>query len=380
MKIKQIFSVLLAAALLICVCALSGCAGKKTIDLKDYTAVSFSGYDGSGTARVDIDTDAMLPLFGDGSALWLYDCFSWTTDAVSDTLSNGDILKVKVTYNETMINNANARVINTELSFPVTGLKEKEKLDLSGTVTLDVQGISPECTVTVKSDTLSASQFTVTTESGEELDEYSLMNRKFRSGERITVSLTESAVKNLSQQYLIDNTSFELTVNCDSRYILSAADLSENDRKALDKAAENFVNEKVTAALGGNDRAVLNEAVSAASGLNLGKLYAGCSQRLDKLEVKEFDSAYVGHNDITSWGVTKQEKYAYYLYSADIKYYAREFFDIYDEEKSIVLLVEIYEPRITPDGLQYSKMSMKAVKDIDTAKSQYIPDSMEKLA
>lgn len=380
MKFKNIFSTILAAAVLMCVCALSACEGKKTIDLKDYVSVTFSGCNGSGYAKVDLDVDAMLPLFNDGAMLWLYDCFSQTSAPSGGTLSNGDTLKVKFTYNETLMKNANVNVTNTELSFPVTGLKEKEKLDLSQTIKLNVSGVSPECRVSLDKSSLRGWAFTITTEDGETLDDYALTRRQFRDGEKITAALTEGSLKSLSEQYTIDKPSVELTVNCGSKYILSAADLSAENRRALDDTARSFAEQKTAAALGGTDRAVLNDAISAASGLNVGTLYAGCSQRLEKLEVKELDSAYVGIDYISTWGAAKEEKYAYYLYGADIKYYAKNFFDVYDDETTIVLVVKIKNPMITPEGLKYSEMTIAAAKDIDTAKARYAAsDKMEKL-
>ena len=50
----------IALIVLICVLVNSG----KTIDLNDYLIVEFSGYDGYGKARVDIDWDAIEKKYG----------------------------------------------------------------------------------------------------------------------------------------------------------------------------------------------------------------------------------------------------------------------------------------------------------------------------
>ena len=100
MKRKILISALITA-LLLCVCVLSGCSGSTVVDLKNYVGVSFTGYNGSGSASVEVDTDAMLPLFKSGSvtAASLYDSIDAETLEKSGKLTNGDTVHVKVTYN-----------------------------------------------------------------------------------------------------------------------------------------------------------------------------------------------------------------------------------------------------------------------------------------
>lgn len=379
---KKLFVSILAAIFMLGLCTLVGCSGKKLINLKDYVTVEFKGYNGSGIAEPIINYDAIAALFKGENAVYVSDSFESGNINNNGKLSNGDTVAIKINYNEMLVKNSNAKVTNSELLVTVSGLKEKEKLNLAGKVALKADGISPECTVSIVAlDNMHGAEFTIKTESDVEIDKNALYTMKFRDGEKLILTLTDKSAEQLSKQYIIENKTVELTVNCDSKYILAVSDLTADDRKTLDKTAEDFVNEKVKAALaGGNEgKDPLNRAISAASGLNVGTLYAGKSQRLDKLEIKQFNSAYVGLADVSNWGVIHQEKRAYYFYDADIKYYAKDFFDVYDEDTSIILVVKIQEPRITPEGIKYTDISFDAVKNIDAAK-KYISGKMEKLS
>lgn len=390
---RKLFVTALTVMLLMCVCALSGCSGSSvTIDLKDYVSVRFEGFNGSGTARVNIDSDAMLPLIKSNDEFTAYtiaDDFGAATIENNGKLSNGDTIKVKVNYSEQMMKNAKITVKNPELTFSVAGLKEKEKLDIFANVKFETVGASPECKVSVEyegtvSNLNGIRFFEVIDKSGTPLErtngEYYPLDY-FKNGDKVTVKIADNALEKLREEYEITETSREYTVQSDSKYILAANDLSADERKQLEKIAEDYVNEQTAAALKGGDkgRDNLNKVVSAASGLNIGTLYAGCSQRLDKLEIAGLNSAYVGIGETTSWGVTKEYKCAYCFYDANVKYYAKNFFDIYDEEKPIVFVVKIVEPTVTSDGIKYSEISFDAAENIEKARQSNITSKLEKL-
>lgn len=390
MRRKLLISVLITA-LLLCVCMVGGCSGSTVIDLKDYVTVDFIGYSGSGTARATVDTDAMLPLFKSGSvtAATLYDSFRAETLEKSGKLSNGDTVHVKVTFNEQLMKNAKIALKNTELSFTVSGLKEKEKLDVLSQVELKVEGASPECKVSVKypkklnrslNDLLKTEN-----ESGEVIEsiintsdgEFYLDELKgvFKNGDKITLTITDSAIESFNEFEVIGEKSKVYTVHSDSKYILSAADLTDDSRKELDKIAEEYLNARV----GNMDADARDIIVSAATGLNIGALKAGCSQKINALDIKGINSAYVGTGEITNWGVKKVVKRTYYFYDADVKYYAKNFFDVYDGEKDLILVVIISEPKITPNGIEYSGLNFGAAENIEIANNTWITSKLEKL-
>lgn len=382
MKMKKLLSVVLSAVLMMCVCALMGCsgAGKTTIDLKNYVKVGFDGYNGKGTVNVEVDTDAMLPLFKSGSvtAATLYDSFDAAAVESSGTLSNGDTVHVKVNYNEQMLKNANIEVKNTELTFTVSGLNEN-KVDVFADTEIKVDGISPECTVEINykratSYGLHKFPFEV---NGVVLETPGTQGKLggFKDGDKITLTLTKEALDTLQKHFNIEKTSLEYTVKCDSKYILSAADLSEKEREQLDKIAEEYLNSKINE-MSSETRDLI---VSAVTGLNTGTLKAGCSQRVDDLKAKGLNSAYVGIGEITDWGVKKEVKRAYYFYDADAKYYAKNFFDVYDDEKPLILVVIISDPKTTPNGIEYSSLNFGTAGSIEIANKTWITSKLEKL-
>lgn len=200
------------------------------------------------------------------------------------------------------------------------------------------------------------------------------LNGVFKNGDKLTLTITDKALEGFKEFEVIGEKSKEYTVNSDSKYILSAADLTDDARKELDKIAEEYLNSQINE-MSTDTRDLI---VSAATGLNIGALKAGKSQRIDDLKVKGLNSAYVGIGEITDWGVKKEVKRAYYFYNADAKYYAKDFFDVLDGEKPLILAVTISDPKITPNGIEYSGLIFSAVKDIETA-NKWITSKLEKL-
>ncbi len=369
--------------LLMCVCALGGCSGKAVIDLADYVSVDFSGGNGDGKAKVVIDTNAMLPLIEEQNApLAVAASFTAADIENNGKLSNGDTISVTVKYSEKMMENAKIDVQNTTLSFTVSGLKEKEKLDVFAGVEFISEGASPECTISVKYNGGPFYEiFDLKTASGEDISRnYGTL--QFANGDKIIVAIKDYELEELNAQYLIEETSREYTVQSDSKYLLTAADITSEMRDVLDKSAEDLVNEKVKAVIDGTDRDARLRLLSQVSGVNLGTLAAGVTNRIDKLEIKQFNSAYVGLGEVSgSLGATKDDqKSIYYIYDANISYYIKNIFDVYEDETECALIVRIDDPKITPEGVMYSGMTFGSAKDFQTAYDTHITSRFEKLS
>ncbi|MCM1166915.1 MAG: hypothetical protein NC299_13930 [Lachnospiraceae bacterium] len=379
---RKLISGVLSALLLACVCALGGCSGRTVIDLADYVSVEFSGYDGDGTAHVSVDSAAILPLVEEqNSPIAIAGSFTAAAVENNGKLSNGDTISVSVNFSEKMMENAKIDVRNSSLSFTVSGLKEKDKLDVFANVEFISEGTSPECTVSLKySGGYPYETFELITESGEIITG-NFESRKFANGEKVTVRLTESALEELVAQYLIEETSRGYTVTSDSSYILSPTDLSGGDRETLDKIAEDFLNEKIADLLSDKDRAARVTLLSQASGMNAGSIYAGVTWRIEDLNVKGLNSAYVGTGDVVgNWGVEIHDKKSiYYLYDAEFNYYIKQFFDVYEDSTECTFIVRVDEPKTTPEGVMYSGIVFGSAKDFNTAYNSYITSKFEKL-
>lgn len=381
MKRKLIICAL-TALLLTCVCTLCGCSGNTVIDLEDYVSVDFSGYDGAGTANVHIDAEAILPLIDDrNSPIAIAGSFTAGKIENNGKLSNGDTISVAVKYSEKMLENAKINVQNPTLSFTVSGLKEKDKLDVFAAVEFISEGTSLECVVSIKyNGGYPFDMFELETEDGEIITNR-FGDRKYTDGEKVTIRLTESALEELGAQYLIEETSREYTVKADGRYILTAVDLTDENRKTLDKTAEDFVNEKIQAITSNNDKSTRIRLLSNVSGVNAGRIAAGIPWRIDKLDVKELNSAYVGIGNVSgNWGGTiPDKKTIYYFFDADFSYYIEDYKTVYEEDTVCALIVRIDDPKITTDGLVYSNITFDSAKDCQTAYNSYITSDFEKL-
>ena len=100
--------------------ALTGCGGKKQIDLHDYVEVTLSKADGYGQARAVTDDASLEALvLSDGAdkksdleILTMWDLLAkvdYTLDK-TDHLSNGDIITVTVTYPDALEEALNAKI------------------------------------------------------------------------------------------------------------------------------------------------------------------------------------------------------------------------------------------------------------------------------
>lgn len=381
MKRKLIFGAV--ALIVICACAFCGCSAKRTINLADYVSVEFSGYSGDGTARVNIDADAMIPLLDNqNSPRTIAESFSAGEVKNNGKLSNGDTITVTVDYNEMLMNNAKINVQNPTLSFTVSGLKEKQKLDVFAGVEFITEGTSPECKINVTyNGGTPYGTLEMQLENGEIVAD-SFSNRNFKNGEKVTLRVSEKALEKLRTEYIINETSRDYIVQSDSAYILSPADLSDADRQSVDKIAEDFLHNKVQEILNNNDKDARLRLLANVSDVNLGSLYAGISSRVDSLAVKELKSAYVGVGNVSgSWGVEiKNQKSIYYIYDADCSYYIKEVgTKVHEGDTTCALIVRIDDPKITSEGVMYSDIAFASAKDYQTAYNSYITSSFEKL-
>ena len=193
MKSKFFFSVLSVVVAGTC---LTACSSKPTIDFEQCVSVDFNGYENEGNAIVRMDNDYILSLLGDMntlSAASLVNSFSVGQVENNGELSNGDVITVTVDTNQTALDNAKVNVKNTELHFTVEGLEEKPKLDIFSDVSLNVNGSSPYCTVSVEysgNQWLSSYSFEITSSDGTEKETYC-------NGDKVTVTLSQDAQDSL---------------------------------------------------------------------------------------------------------------------------------------------------------------------------------------
>lgn len=136
---KKIFVTFLALTL--CLCTLAGCsAGKIKVDMEDYISVSYTGYNGNGTAVFDFD---YVNFEYEIMSQWKDDDKSFTKlaeltalettincdPATIEGLSNGDKITVTMTYDKEKAKELGYSFTGTSKTFTVEGLNDAIMID-----------------------------------------------------------------------------------------------------------------------------------------------------------------------------------------------------------------------------------------------------------
>ncbi len=362
-------------ALALSLVVLSGCSGRKTtIDFEKCVDVSFTGYNGEGTAYISPDSGYLFSLLGDMnmlSAAELVDSFTINPPENNGTLSNGDKVTVEIETDKELLKNAKVAVKNTELSFTVSGLKDKPEADIFADVSLAVSGASPYCKVsaayTGDISSINNYSFMITAADGTEA-------QTCKNGDKVTVSLIDNALNNLRNDYVIKETSRDYVVKADSTYILSPDDLDGEGREKLNETAQNCLNEQINNILS-NKKSVGSAIIAKLTGYNPISV-ASSSAVVTSIDNVEFNSAYVGTAYETSmFGSVSEKRYVYFFYDADLSHNYKS-----PETRHCLLLIRLTDAIITKDGLSYSNVSVGARADFQTAYNELITSDFGKLS
>ena len=239
---------LMLAVGIVSVGLLTGCGGGASINLTDYATVNFEGVDGKGTATVNYDlTQLEKDFVGDDDGnisqeeaqeLVNFASFEmsikWELDK-QEALSNGDKVKLTVTYNE---DSAKEQKINikgeTTKEFEVTGLKEPitldafdpEVFDTDTGVKISYEGISPMASIVIENGCGDGQ--------AQRFVEY-VPDKTYEisNGDTITItaSLTEQAIK---EGYVLKEEQTQITVEGLESYVLNLSELNEGDRNNVE--------------------------------------------------------------------------------------------------------------------------------------------------
>lgn len=133
---------------------LTGC-GKKKIDIMEGLTVSFDGYDGYATAKLENEYSWEAEAF-EAAGIKSIDGFDTFAHAViiegsvsyevtpKENLSNGDEVTVKAKINQEALEEYDFELIaEKEKTFTVTGLKEIKEVDLFENIEVEFSGIAP---------------------------------------------------------------------------------------------------------------------------------------------------------------------------------------------------------------------------------------------
>ena len=135
-------------AIILALTALTGCGGKKTVDLTEYMVLTTDGANGYGSADCHVDSYMLLTVICDGDdtsdAEWfakaeLIDRINCVTENIN-TLSNGDKVSVTISYPDTLEEALGVSLSpksGTVWSAEIADLPEPEYIDLFEDIYLD---------------------------------------------------------------------------------------------------------------------------------------------------------------------------------------------------------------------------------------------------
>ena len=250
---------LMLAVGIVSVGLLTGCGGA-SINLTDYATVNFEGVDGQGTATVNYDlTQLEKDFVGDDDGnisqeeaqeLVNFASFEmsikWELDK-EESLSNGDKVKLTVTYNE---DSAKEQKINvkgdTTKEFEVTGLKEPitldafdpEVFDADTGVKISYEGISPMASIVIENGCGDGQ--------AQRFVEY-VPDKTYEisNGDTITItaSLTEQAIK---EGYVLKDEQTQITVEGLESYVSNLSELNEGDKSNVETKLNNLFKDRTS--------------------------------------------------------------------------------------------------------------------------------------
>lgn len=239
---------LLIVLLMILGVLLTGC-GKKKINVTDNLTVSFDGYDGYGTAKLDneyswendafeaagIESIQGLDTFAE--ALYIESAVSYEVTP-KENLSNGDEVTVKVTINQAALEDYDFELVaDSELKYTVKNLSELSTVDLFENIDVQYQGIAPDLTATL----IDANPDYYVGIKRYTLDKTNNLN----IGDIVTVT-AEYDEDRLSQSgYIAENNTKEFIVPETDKYAMSISDIPEDTINKMNKQFEDAIRAQV---------------------------------------------------------------------------------------------------------------------------------------
>ena len=235
-------------AVLICL-TLTACGSSTKVELSPYLSVSYTGYNGNGTAHVDFDFadfeygimsqwkgDDQFEKLGELTAVEM--TVTYAAD-VAENLSNGDTVTVKISFDEALAKEYGYAFTGLEKKFTVEGLTEPIMIDPfdESIMVIGVEGTAPFADLTmnyVGSRTAPEAYITYMADKN-----YNLAN-----GDTVTVTATMSS-QYTEQGYLLTRNEMQITVEGLQSYITDASALSAADISAIrEKASVYYENQK----------------------------------------------------------------------------------------------------------------------------------------
>lgn len=236
------------SALLICVLfslLFFGCSSKK-IDLMSFAAVEFSGLDGKGKARLDVDwgefEKAVLSekerdsLAAFAKVLELEGSVQYSVNK-TDGLSNGDEVVISAEWDKETAKKYKVNFAAKEKKVTVSGLLVPTEIDLFGEVSIEYEGVAPFARAIVRNASSDAFLKTVN---------YTIDNpSNLSNGDQIKVTAAYNESVAEANGYLAVHTEKTYVVEGIDEYIASYDKIDKGTLAKMDKQARDVIESKL---------------------------------------------------------------------------------------------------------------------------------------
>ena len=247
---------IIAAAAVLIVCIAVGFNNANTINMNEYLTMSTSGYNGYGTAKLEINWDAIEKKYGNsikptnkgkkelqnlealGISNLVKSPISLAEEVISvkldksEGLSNGDEVSYTWNIDETLYEYVNVKLKATDGKFKISDLKEVNKIDAFEGVTVTFDGLSPNGRAYVNADNSKLRS-----------DYFALDKREgLRNGDTVTVTISKEGIERMAKdrgEVPAENTK-TFTVAGLASSLESIDQLSDDTIKALQKQTKDI--------------------------------------------------------------------------------------------------------------------------------------------
>jgi hypothetical protein len=217
---------------------LVGCGGGNNIDLSNFAEIKITGYDGKGTASLNINWDmfeetvftkAELGTFTSlGKIVDVEDSIEYSLDKTGE-ISNGDTVTLHVKWDKEVAKKYKLKLSASKKTVKAKDLEVLTEIDLFADVHIDYEGVAPEARAIVRNASSDAFLKNVN---------YKADNtRNLRNGDTLTITASitpEAAEKN---GYTIGQTQKAYTVSGIDEYIREYNDIDSETFGKMDKQA-----------------------------------------------------------------------------------------------------------------------------------------------
>ena len=214
--------------------------GGTNVDVEASTSYIVDGYDGAGKLSVNVDYNAIKDAISNGSKditdndlYTLVDSVKVTPE-VSDSLSEGQEVNLKLTYNSTIAEENKVKFKNTEWKYVISGLEPTTEINPFEYVDVTFEGVTPEGTVKYNASAVNSQLGTL----NYEFDRF----QRLSNGETVTLKCVTDEDRLLGMGYKLTENSKTYNVDSLDEYISDPANLDATVLGRMKKDAEEEIN------------------------------------------------------------------------------------------------------------------------------------------